>query len=116
MKGIKADEYTLDGLTNDYKKGFYIPPFQRAYNWSKDQVDKLWNNILENDKGYFVGNIVLVGEDSNSEERVQVIDGQQRLFTLSLMLIALVNEFTRIEKVTKDQKIIPRIRKATRFI
>ena len=51
---------------------------------------QLWNDIIESDSPYYIGSIVVIGAPS-SAQRDEVIDGQQRLTTISLMLIALRN-------------------------
>ena len=71
---------------------FHIPTFQRAYNWKPKQIAQLWDSVIDNDKQYYIGNIVVV---QHSTEDIQagflVIDGQQRLTTLSLFLVAIRN-------------------------
>jgi uncharacterized protein with ParB-like and HNH nuclease domain len=86
---------------------FHIPTFQRAYNWRPKQIAQLWDSVLENDKQYYIGNIVVV---QHSTEKIQsgylVIDGQQRLTTLSLFLIAIRNYISKdMEKDKKKQQL-----------
>lgn len=86
---------------------FHIPTFQRAYNWKPKQIAQLWESILENDKQYYIGNIVVV---QHSTEDIQsgylVIDGQQRLTTLSLFLVAIRNYISKdMEKDKKKQHL-----------
>jgi uncharacterized protein with ParB-like and HNH nuclease domain len=75
---------------------FVIPVFQRDYTWSQSQCSQLWSDILHvaksgSDRGYFLGSIVHVaaGDSSAGFTRWLLIDGQQRMTTLSLLLIAL---------------------------
>ena len=76
-----------------------IPSLQRPYTWDMENINKLWKDIIENESPYFIGSLVLVaGEGSASRD--EVIDGQQRLTTLSLMLIAL-RDYLLLEK--KDE-------------
>lgn len=83
---------------------FHIPTFQRAYNWKPKQVLQLWQSIVENDRQYYIGNIVLV---QHSTEDIQsgylVIDGQQRLTTLSLFLMA-IRDYISKDKKVKDKR------------
>lgn len=72
---------------------YIIPPYQRAYSWGKEQCEVLFedlrNAFLENnEQGYFLGNIVLA-KSSERRDTVEVIDGQQRLITLTLLIQAL---------------------------
>lgn len=66
---------------------FSIPAYQREYAWTNDQVEDFWNDLsgaLES-SSYFLGLIVLTGD----EKRKQVVDGQQRLITITLLAAAL---------------------------
>ena len=77
---------------------FIVPKFQRNYSWNKEKVDVLWSDILENfmlyknnpsnnfDSQYLLGPVVLVRGKNQSE--YQVIDGQQRLSTLTMLFCA----------------------------
>lgn len=87
-----TNDYSFSDICHNYKK-FLIPPFQRAYTWKPKQIDTLWQDMLANDKGYFIGSIVLLEAVKKNENRVVVIDGQQRLFTISLMILALNNKW-----------------------
>src|SRR5439155_13570277 len=75
---------------------FVIPVFQRHYNWTEAECDQLWKDILQiaadqPDSGHFLGSVVYVstGDSSAGFTRWLLIDGQQRLTTLTLLLIAL---------------------------
>lgn len=75
---------------------FAIPVFQRDYSWSESQCEQLWNDIIqiantETDRGHFLGSVVYVatGDSSAGFTRWLLIDGQQRVTTLSLLLTAL---------------------------
>lgn len=86
------------------KQKFIIPEYQRPYAWSEDEVQTLFDDIVEYtqeriDSPYFLGTIVSYTNDHNEQE---IIDGQQRITTLSLLLRAL---YTKIEKMddTKER-------------
>jgi uncharacterized protein with ParB-like and HNH nuclease domain len=72
-------------------QGYYrVPRFQRPYSWERVQVEEFWNDaITENLSDYFIGNFVVFA-DKNA---FGVVDGQQRLTTITLLLCALRNEF-----------------------
>ncbi|MBQ0109209.1 MAG: DUF262 domain-containing protein, partial [Clostridiales bacterium] len=74
---------------------YEIPEFQREYAWGKDQWNDLFDDIDANDPGYFIGSIICIsGKATGQNEAIvyQVIDGQQRLTTISLLLLAIVNK------------------------
>jgi uncharacterized protein with ParB-like and HNH nuclease domain len=69
---------------------YVIPPYQRAYSWTTVQCKALFEDIKrafysEEQEGYFLGNMVLAKSTTN-KNRLEVIDGQQRLTTLILFL------------------------------
>lgn len=74
---------------------FLIPVYQRYYSWDVEQCKRLWNDIVEMQKrgkeGHFVGSIVNIAEQAmpTGVQKYMIIDGQQRITTLSLLLIAL---------------------------
>ncbi len=84
---------------------FHIPTFQRAYNWKPKQIEQLWGSVINNDRQYYIGNIVVV---QHSTEDIQsgylVIDGQQRLTTLSLFLVAIRNYIAKDKDKDKNKQ------------
>lgn len=76
-------------------KQFLIPVYQRYYSWDIEQCKRLWNDIVEMQKkgkvGHFIGSIVNIAEQAmpTGVQKYMIIDGQQRMTTLSLLLLAL---------------------------
>ncbi|MFP6101124.1 DUF262 domain-containing protein [Helicobacter pylori] len=74
---------------------FVIPIYQRVYSWEKEQCKQLWDDIIKiggNDKmnGHFIGSILYVLDgNTHSNNPLLIIDGQQRLTTITLLFIAL---------------------------
>jgi hypothetical protein hcinC1_09766 len=84
---------TVFDLFDGSRKQFVIPVYQRAYAWEKEQWATFLNDLLEQLEGqnnYFYGNILLEG-DKNIPQKFEVIDGQQRITTLSIFIRALLN-------------------------
>lgn len=82
------------------QKVYTIPRFQREFSWGKEEFLVLWSDILSSleleekalkPTDYFIGSLVLVGNDHSEE--LEVVDGQQRLTTISLILVALEKAF-----------------------
>lgn len=100
MKQIDAGEYPLRKIfSSDFE--FAIPDYQRPYSWGRDQtlqlLDDLEGSLDRNtDDPYFLGSIVLVKEGSSP--RAEVIDGQQRLTTLSVL-------FSVLRDLTSDPQL-----------
>lgn len=70
-------------------KSYQVPIYQRDYSWEKDNWEDLWNDIedIPNDKTHYLGYLVLQRIAEN-EESFLIIDGQQRITTLSLLALA----------------------------
>src|SRR5579864_8882105 len=92
---MKADEMRLGPLLEGPKQ-YVVPYFQRAYSWRRRQWLTLWDDILElyelGSRGsHFLGSMVLLAENNEASEvpHTLVIDGQQRIVTLSLFLAAI---------------------------
>ena len=70
---------------------YAIPRYQREYTWGKNQWETLFDDVQENDPGYFLGSIICINQttDTLAVQRLEVVDGQQRLTTLSLLFAAL---------------------------
>lgn len=72
------------------REHFHVPKYQREYTWKKWQWEQLLNDIEDNDPGYFMGSIICVNDvqsiTAGDELIFEVVDGQQRLTTLSLLL------------------------------
>ncbi|MDU9787308.1 DUF262 and DUF1524 domain-containing protein [Helicobacter pylori] len=88
----------LDFIGKSQEKQFVIPIYQRVYSWEKEQCKQLWNDIIKtggNDQieGHFIGSIVFVhdGIYTTNYNELLIIDGQQRLTTITLLFIALRN-------------------------
>ncbi|MGI9587468.1 MAG: DUF262 domain-containing protein [Dietzia maris] len=83
--------YTL--LSPENTIVYRIPTYQREYSWSKQQWDDLFDDLLDSsgDFGHFLGTIICVNQTANAtqETLLELIDGQQRMTTLSLLLAAI---------------------------
>lgn len=109
----KKNIYNLLSSVKDDK--FIIPDYQRQYSWDKTKCEVLWGDLVDfyensyayNEKNeYFLGTIVLCSRKSGLE----VIDGQQRITSLTLLLRVLYQQL--IEKTAKtpeDEHLINRI-------
>ncbi|MFP6063138.1 DUF262 domain-containing protein [Helicobacter pylori] len=96
---MKAGEATLlEFFEQNQTNQFVIPIYQRLYSWGKEQCKQLRDDIVKtggNDQmnGHFIGSIVFVhdGIYTTNYNELLIIDGQQRLTTITLLLIALRN-------------------------
>lgn len=94
---------TTLGLFDSSQKSFEIPVYQRAYSWVKDQWATFLNDLIEQIEGennYFYGNILL--ETIKRDVKYEIIDGQQRLTTLTIFIRSILNVLKERENDLKN--------------
>ena len=91
---MKGSETKLVAYMQGSDKRFVIPVYQRNYDWKTENCKQLYNDLVKvvrkGRKSHFFGSIVSVHNDGEFNELL-VIDGQQRLTTISLLLLAMYN-------------------------
>lgn len=102
MSKLNVDQKTIKDLFQSKKSDFLIPDYQRPYAWGENECRTLWDDIFsfaipdegrmefDSNSEYFLGPIVTF---KNENEKMEVIDGQQRLTTLMLLLRAYYSKF-----------------------
>lgn len=84
---------------------FKVPPYQREYSWLKDEVSEFWNDLKDSlnrsESSYFLG-LVILTEDEGTK---QVVDGQQRLLTITLLAAAIYHEAISRERKALAERI-----------
>ncbi|MGN8509978.1 GmrSD restriction endonuclease domain-containing protein [Helicobacter pylori] len=102
---MDAGATTLLGFFEENQNNqFVIPIYQRLYSWEKEQCKQLWDDIIKiggNDKmnGHFIGSILYVLDGNTPSSPLLIIDGQQRLTTITLLCIALRNHLSDEVKI-----------------
>ncbi|MDK0980620.1 DUF262 domain-containing HNH endonuclease family protein [Clostridium perfringens] len=90
---MKANEKYLIRFLESSDTNFVIPVYQRNYDWKEEQCKQLYddlvNMIKNNYKTHFFGTIVSIYNDSAKSREYLIIDGQQRITTISILLIAI---------------------------
>lgn len=110
---MKANETKVEDFLSSNKTQFVIPVYQRNYDWSTSQCKQLLDDILEvgtssKMNAHFIGSVVYVHDDVYTSSRIKeltVIDGQQRLTTLTLIYLALY----RLAKEIEDEALVNEI-------
>lgn len=107
---IKGKEYPLSKIFSS-EFDYDIPSYQRPYAWTEEQTGKLFDDIYDayNDKelsedNYFLGSIVLIKDEFHSH--ADVIDGQQRLTTLTILLAVIASKMSGKNRSTLEKYII----------
>ena len=101
-------------LSSDGNFYYTIPKYQREYTWSYREWEALYDDISENNDEYFIGSIICIPLGDAINPYLEVIDGQQRLTTISLFLTAI---YTRLkerksELSEDDEDVLPSMRKS----
>jgi len=110
-------EFSSDNLDKifDGHKRYVIPPYQRGYAWTVDEVEELLDDledVKDRDDEHFFGFMLTVSDPNAPDKAIKIIDGQQRLSTAMLFLICARNFFKRANtlnaqkyQATLDRKI-----------
>ena len=107
MSEINGHEYQLLKIfSSDFE--YHIPAYQRPYAWTTEETNTLFDDLYgfftseSEDENYFLGSIVLIKE--NTDRKADVIDGQQRLTTLTILFSVLADNLTDPRKKTSCMK------------
>ena len=107
---MRATETGLLLFMSVRNQRFEIPIFQRRYSWSLEQCEQLWDDVIqvandEIEQHHFIGSIIYIHDELyqvSTVKNLMVIDGQQRLTTVSLFLLALANNAETEETLRND--------------
>ena len=88
---MQIEEITIEQIIN---KNIVIPDNQRGYDWKQMHADDFWNDMFEyeeevKNEDYFLGTILVRTITKNMKTKYEILDGQQRLTTIFIFLIAL---------------------------
>ena len=87
---------------------YKIPPYQREYSWQKAQWEDLFQDLIEADGAHFLGTIITLNQTTDDAVRstvLEVIDGQQRMTTLTLLLAAVYSVLKQhYDKLDEDTR------------
>ena len=103
-----TDPYKVSQIFSNEKTIIYkIPKYQREYTWGQKEWGLLFNDIIENDYGYFLGSIICVdkSESAMGDVELEVIDGQQRITSLSILLIALYEKLNVFKDILDEDQV-----------
>lgn len=110
---MKATETKVEEFLSSNKTQFVIPVYQRNYDWTISQCKQLLDDILEvgsNKKmnAHFIGSIVYVHDDVYTSSRIKeltIIDGQQRITTITLIYLTLYKLAKRLGDISLENEI-----------
>ena len=111
MSKITGKEYPISDIFTS-KFEYHIPSYQRPYAWEKEQAETLFDDLLDfyknqpKDDNYFLGSIVLIKEDDENKPYSDVIDGQQRLTSLTILLSVIASVIKDIRLKANVEKYL----------
>lgn len=86
---------------------YAIPRYQREYAWGKSEWESLFDDVLDNDPGYFLGSIICINrsDDTLAVQELELVDGQQRLTTLSLLFASVYYALSHETDLDDEQRV-----------
>ena len=98
---ITPSQLTIAQLLSSKNEQFFIPAYQRRYAWGNKQLVELFEdiNLLDKNDSHFLGTILLLTESHKANiNMLEVVDGQQRIISLSLLLEAIKDRFAELDR------------------
>ncbi len=103
---LEAKNETFAGIMSNGKR-YSVPRFQRDYSWSDEQWNELWQDIQsmrEQKQQHFMGYLVLRSGVSEDGNHYSIIDGQQRITTITILIMAALGRFRQLIEEGRDAK------------
>ncbi|TPH54372.1 DUF262 domain-containing protein [Helicobacter pylori] len=110
-ESIEGEAYQLkDVLATELDSYYQIPDYQRPYQWTEENCEKLLDDLFSSyecykESDYFCGSLVLIATDKDrmtNAETYDIVDGQQRLSTFILLAKVLVTLYHNLNKTSRD--------------
>jgi uncharacterized protein with ParB-like and HNH nuclease domain len=99
---VSQEPIKLSDILKD--KTFNVPLYQREYSWNLEQVSDLFYDILDSDEeGHFLGSLLLYQSDTN--KKMEIVDGQQRMTTLFLLLFSVLKHLENSDRTKAIERI-----------
>lgn len=113
---MKGDDKILLKVLDGSDKKLFIPVYQRNYDWKKENCELLFHDLvklIKNDKkSHFFGSIVTAHQYDGGGDSFIIIDGQQRITTVSLLFLAMINAVKNGEAKTENERVCDKIMKS----
>jgi uncharacterized protein with ParB-like and HNH nuclease domain len=116
---IKTSETNLETFFSGLSTSYRVPSYQRDYSWTEEEIEQLWVDLVaafESRTTYFVGTLVLnsePGKSAKEDEHFDIVDGQQRLSTLSIIFCIIRNVG---KELASNPSFLPEIERNQKFI
>lgn len=83
---FEADDKPLSDILFETRRKYRIPRYQRPYAWGAEEITEFWEDLITNQEPYFLGSFIFNTEKEKEDGYVDIIDGQQRLITITILM------------------------------
>lgn len=100
MSKITGNEKSIYTLVTEGDKKLNIPYYQRPYSWEQNQLEDFWTSITDSaksNKDLFFGSVITCSNEDDKDGTIDIVDGQQRIITFTLLFLALYSKYPVIE-------------------
>ncbi len=107
ISNINVNKYPVSQIFDSESRAVYeIPKYQREYTWGPKQWEALFDDLTEHEEGYFLGSIICINTttDAINTLKFEVVDGQQRITTISIFLTALYSFLSEHKEELDDDQ------------
>ncbi len=104
MKDFKSQKTTIADILSKKDVRYRVPSYQRHYSWREEHLLNMWDDIL-NEEVYFLGTFVLNNEFFDEEKIKDIVDGQQRLLTITILFAVIRDQFLKLKDKQKSDGI-----------
>jgi len=105
METFDAQKTDIEKIFSNTKIIQRVPNYQRPYTWKDEQINNLWEDLNDNEDKYFLGTFVFNNEYLNSLNIKEIVDGQQRLLTLTIFFAVLRDIFLELKDKTRSDRM-----------
>ena len=91
-----AGDVTFEDVITAAGVNYVIPRFQRSYSWNSDNAEDFYSDMAAELEDFFVGSLVLNNQRSSIDGVIEIIDGQQRMITSTILMAAIRDAFQEI--------------------
>src|SRR3954447_5789906 len=102
-----ANQHPIFSLMSPQSNVLYrVPPYQREYSWQKAQWEALFDDLIEAEGAHFLGTLICLNQTVDTAEAsvLELIDGQQRMTTLTLLMAAVYSILNENLGVLDDEQ------------
>jgi len=99
---FEADDQSLEQVLFLTQRKFRVPRYQRPYTWEEEQISQFWDDLASSDAPFFLGSFIFNVEREEEDGFVDIIDGQQRLLTITIFCAVLRDHAKALDKTEAE--------------